>query len=158
MDELKDQFSMLDLEHSKTLSRLEVLTNVNSSLEADRKNLMDHVTVLLSQYHELLTQTIDDKEHFHEEEKMLCERVNNLARQKEKLEEKIMDSYKNMSTPNKKKSSLGDQWLAKSLKLMTKNFKRPSNATSTAMMNNATSKVNNNNDQDHDSCSSGSSR
>ena len=34
---------------------------------------MSHVTVLLSQYHELLTQTIDDKEHFHEEEKVFYE-------------------------------------------------------------------------------------
>ena len=42
-------------------------------MEEDRKNLMSHVTVLLSQYHELLTQTIDDKEHFHEEEKVFYE-------------------------------------------------------------------------------------
>ena len=64
---------MVDVEHSKTLNRVEVLSQVNSSLEEDRKNLMSHVTVLLSQYHELLTQTIDDKEHFHEEEKVFYE-------------------------------------------------------------------------------------
>ena len=64
---------MIDVEHSKTLNRVEVLSQVNSSLEEDRKNLMSHVTVLLSQYHELLTQTIDDKEHFHEEEKVFYE-------------------------------------------------------------------------------------
>jgi len=68
---------------------------------------MSHVTVLLSQYHELLTQTIDDKEHFHEEEKNFYEKMNNLSRQKEKLEEKIMDTYKNMNTPKAKKSGLG---------------------------------------------------
>ena len=81
---------------------------------------MSHVTVLLSQYHELLTQTIDDKEHFHEEEKSFYEKMNNLSRQKEKLEEKIMDTYKNMNTPKAKKSGLGDQFLAKSIKIMTR--------------------------------------
>ena len=94
---------MSDVEHSKVLNRVEVLSQVNSSLEEDRKNLMSHVTVLLSQYHELLTQTIDDKEHFHEEEKYYTDRMNNLSRQKEKLEEKIMEQYKRMenSTPKK---------------------------------------------------------
>ncbi len=119
--ETKDQLHMIDVEHAKTVNKIEVLTGVNSRLEEDRKNMMSHVTVLLSQYHELLTQTIDDKEHFHEEEKNFYEKMNNLSRQKEKLEEKIMDTYKNMNTPKAKKSGLGDhQWLAKSLKMMTK--------------------------------------
>ena len=49
--------------------------------------------------------------------------MNNLSRQKEKLEEKIMDTYKNMSTPKTKKSGLGDQ-IAKSIKMMSKIGKR----------------------------------
>ena len=73
LGEAKDQLQMVDVEHSKTLNRVEVLGQVNSSLEEDRKNLMSHVSVLLSQYHELLTQTIDDKEHFHVEEKLFYE-------------------------------------------------------------------------------------
>ena len=129
LDEANAQLQMLDVEHSKTLNKVEVLSQVNSSLEEDRKNLMSHVTLLLSQYHELLTQTIDDKEHFHEEEKLFYERMNNLSRQKEKLEEKIMESYKNMNTPKAKKSGLGDQWLAKSLKMMSKIGKKSSTST-----------------------------
>ena len=60
--------------------------------------------MLLAQYQDLLNQTLDDKEHFHEEEKFFTDRVNNLHRQKEKLEEKIMEQYKRMesATPNKK--------------------------------------------------------
>merc|ERR1712223_465896 len=127
LGEAKDQLQMSDVEHSKVLNRVEVLSQVNSSLEEDRKNLMSHVTVLLSQYHELLTQTIDDKEHFHEEEKVFYEKMNNLSRQKEKLEEKIMDTYKNMNTPKAKKSGLGDQ-IAKSLKMMSKIGKRSGQA------------------------------
>ena len=49
--------------------------------------------------------------------------MNNLSRQKEKLEEKIMDTYKNMNTPKAKKSGLGDQ-IAKSIKMMSKIGKR----------------------------------
>lgn len=64
---------------------------------------ISQVSLLLSQYHELLTQTLDDKEHFHEEEKVYTDKMNNLYRQKEKLEEKIMEQYKKMeNTPPKK--------------------------------------------------------
>ena len=59
--------------------------------------------MLLSQYHELLTQTMEDKEHFHEEEKYYSDRMNNLSRQKEKLEEKIMEQYKRMENTTPKK-------------------------------------------------------
>ena len=59
------------------------------------------VSLLLSQYHELLTQTMEDKEHFHEEEKYYSDRMNNLSRQKEKLEEKIMEQYKRMENPTR---------------------------------------------------------
>lgn len=45
---------------------------VNSGLEEDRRSLMDHVTLLLSQYHELLTQSMEDKEHYHTEEKLFA--------------------------------------------------------------------------------------
>lgn len=126
--EAKDQLQMMDVEQSKTMNRCEVLSQVNTSLEDDRKNLMSHVSLLLSQYHELLTQTMDDKEHFHEEEKNFNERMNNLSRQKEKLEEKIMDTYKHMITPNRKKSSIGDHLIARSLKMMTKLGKRSNGA------------------------------
>jgi len=92
---------------------------MNNSLEEDRRSLMSQVSMLLQQYHDLLTQTLDDKEAFHEEEKVRAnalrlldlfvhwqaytDRMNHLHRQKEKLEEKIMEQYKKMenSTPKK---------------------------------------------------------
>ena len=55
---------------------------------------------------------MDDKEHFHEEEKYFTDRMNNLSRQKEKLEEKIMEQYKKMdnSTPKKYVGNMVNIW------------------------------------------------
>ena len=103
LHETKSQMQTLDVEHSKALNRCEVLAQMNLSLEEDRKNLMSQVSILLTQYHDLLTQTLDDKEHFHEEERVFTDRMNNLARQKEKLEEKIMEQYRKMENSPQKK-------------------------------------------------------
>lgn len=43
---------------------------MNSGLDNDRRSLMDHITLLFSQYHELLTHSLEDKEHYHMEEKI----------------------------------------------------------------------------------------
>ncbi|XP_037940477.1 girdin-like [Teleopsis dalmanni] len=99
-----DQVKMLEIEYSKAIQRCEMLLQMNSDLDTDRKTLMDNVSQLLSQYHELLSHSLEDKQHFHEEEKSYTERVHNLSRQKEKLEEKIMEHYKKSeSTVPKKK-------------------------------------------------------
>merc|ERR1712020_359333 len=107
LGDVKDQMTIIDVEHTKALNRCEVLAQLNMSLEDDRKSLMSQVSLLLSQYHELLTQTMEDKEHFHEEEKYYSDRMNNLSRQKEKLEEKIMEQYKRMENPTPKKIGFG---------------------------------------------------
>ena len=58
----KEQMTLLDVENTKITNRCEVLHQLNLSLEEDRKSLMSQVSLLLSQYHDLLTQTLDDKE------------------------------------------------------------------------------------------------
>lgn len=79
---------------------------MNQSLDSDRRTLMDHVSQLLSQYHELLTHSLEDKQHFHTEEKMFTDKVNDLKRQKEKLEEKIMEHYKKLDSCSPKKKPM----------------------------------------------------
>lgn len=47
-----------------------MLHHTNTCLEDDRKSLMDQVSLLFSQYHELLTHALEDKEYYHSEEKV----------------------------------------------------------------------------------------
>ncbi|XP_059095121.1 girdin-like isoform X2 [Tigriopus californicus] len=113
LDETRSQLTQVDVEYSKAMNRCEVLTKINNSLEDDRKGLMEQFSMLLSQYQELLTQTLNDKEHFHEEEKFYTDKMNHLSRQKEKLEEKIMEQYKRMDNSPQKKMGLGGTFVQK---------------------------------------------
>lgn len=83
-----------------------MLLQMNHSLDADRRTLMDHVSQLLSQYHELLTHSLEDKQHYHTEEKLFTDKVNDLKRQKEKLEEKIMEHYRKLDSCSPKKKPM----------------------------------------------------
>lgn len=84
-----------------------MLLQMNTGLEEDRRSLMEHVSQLLSQYQELLNHSLEDKEQYHLEEKMYTDKLNNLHRQKEKLEEKIMEHYRRMESCSTKKRSFG---------------------------------------------------
>ncbi|XP_063362436.1 protein Daple [Cydia amplana] len=97
----------MELEISKTNQHCEMLVQMNKSLDADRRSLMDHVSQLLTQYHELLAHSLKDKQHYHEEEKMFADKVNALCRQKEKLEEKIMEHYKKLDNCTTKRRGFG---------------------------------------------------
>jgi len=107
LGDAREQTTILDVENTKVANRCEVLHQLNLSLEEDRKSLMSQVSLLLSQYHDLLTQTLDDKEHYHVEEREYSDKMNNLRRQKEKLEEKIMEQYKKMENTTPKKKGIG---------------------------------------------------
>ncbi|XP_037079352.1 girdin-like [Pollicipes pollicipes] len=103
----RDHINGLEVEISKLSNRCEVLTQLNTALEEDRRSLMGQVTVLLTQYHDLLSATLEEKDHFHEEERHLADKLNNLRRQKEKLEEKIMEQYRRMDNYTPKKRGFG---------------------------------------------------
>lgn len=100
-----DRITSLEVQLSKLSNQCDMLSQMKVGLEEDRRSLMEHVSLLLGQYHELLTHSLEDKEHYHTEEKLFRDKVNNLCRQKEKLEEKIMEHYRRLdSCPAKKKS------------------------------------------------------
>ncbi|KAK3851153.1 hypothetical protein Pcinc_042174 [Petrolisthes cinctipes] len=103
----KCQLLLLDVEVSKLTNKCQVLQTLNLTLEEDRRSLMSQVSLLLTQYHDLLTQTLEDKQHFHQEEKNFTDKLNNLRRGKEKLEEKIMEQYRRMDNSPAKKKGFG---------------------------------------------------
>ena len=43
LGDVKDQMTIIDVEHTKALNRCEVLAQLNMSLEDDRKSLMSQV-------------------------------------------------------------------------------------------------------------------
>ncbi|XP_062559689.1 girdin [Armigeres subalbatus] len=108
-----EQITNLEIEYTKMNQRCEMLMQMNSSLDIDRRTLMDHVSQLLAQYHELLAHSLEDKQHYHDEEKSFTDRVNNLHRQKEKLEEKIMEHYRKLDSCSPKKKPFGLNFVKK---------------------------------------------
>uniref|UniRef100_A0AAR5PBE8 HOOK N-terminal domain-containing protein n=1 Tax=Dendroctonus ponderosae TaxID=77166 RepID=A0AAR5PBE8_DENPD len=102
-----DVVAGLHLENAKLRQQCDILLEMNQSLGSDRRSLMDHVSQLLAQYHSLLTHSLEDQQQFHLEEKQYTEKVNNLCRQKEKLEEKIMEHYRKLDNASAKKKGFG---------------------------------------------------
>lgn len=98
-----EQTTSLEIEMSKTQQERDMLLQMNTTLDTDRRTLMEHVAQILAQYHELLTHSLEDKQHYHDEEKLYTDKVNNLHRQKEKLEEKIMEHYRKLDSCSPKK-------------------------------------------------------
>ncbi len=98
-----EQIKSYEIEYANCSNRCEMLVQINTTLDVDRRKLMDHVSQILTQYQELLTHSLDDKQHFHDEEKQFTDKVNHLHRQKEKLEEKIMEHYKKLESCSPKK-------------------------------------------------------
>ncbi|CAD7003608.1 unnamed protein product [Ceratitis capitata] len=94
VDSRSDLVRAIETDTTYYAQQCEILLQTNVHLDIDRKTLMENVSQLLSQYHELLSHSLEDKQHFREEEKSYTERLHNLSRQKEKLEEKIMEHYK----------------------------------------------------------------
>uniref|UniRef100_A0A5S6R2L6 HOOK N-terminal domain-containing protein n=1 Tax=Trichuris muris TaxID=70415 RepID=A0A5S6R2L6_TRIMR len=102
LENAEDHKRRLELECIKLEHKAETLDRLNATLLEERQALTRQLDGLLAQNHEVLSKALKDKEHFHSEEKELQEKVNQLKRQKEKLEEKIMEHYKIMESPKRK--------------------------------------------------------
>lgn len=102
-----EQCSDLKIEVNNLNERCDMLLEMNSGLDNDRRSLMEHISSLFAQYHELLTHSLQDKEHYHMEEKLFADKVNHLYRQKEKLEDKIMEHYRQLNSCTTKKKGFG---------------------------------------------------
>lgn len=99
-----ERIAVLETEYASVNQRCEMLYSMNTRLDNEKRAEREQYSNLLNQYNQLMADSLDDTKHFHENEKMYMEKINELQRLKEKLEEKILAFYGkgNNSTPSKK--------------------------------------------------------
>uniref|UniRef100_A0A671MRQ2 Protein Daple-like n=1 Tax=Sinocyclocheilus anshuiensis TaxID=1608454 RepID=A0A671MRQ2_9TELE len=116
-DQLKEQHQGLDISMTKLDNHCELLTRLKGNLEEENHHLLSQIQMLSQQNQTLLERTMESKELYHEEQKQYIDKLNSLRRQKEKLEEKIMDQYKFYDpTPKKSRHWAGAKAIAKFIK------------------------------------------
>uniref|UniRef100_A0A665TQJ7 Protein Daple-like n=1 Tax=Echeneis naucrates TaxID=173247 RepID=A0A665TQJ7_ECHNA len=115
-DSLMEQHQSLDLTMTKLDNHVELLSRLKGNLEEENHHLLSQINLLSQQNHTLLERSMESKELYHQEQKLYIDKLNALRRQKEKLEEKIMDQYKFYDPTPKKSQWSGAKALAKLIK------------------------------------------
>ncbi|XP_038570145.1 girdin-like isoform X4 [Micropterus salmoides] len=118
---LKKEFQQLDITSTKLSNQCELLSQLKTNLEEENRHLLNQIETLMLQNRTLLEQTMESKDLFHVEERQYIDKLNDLRRQKEKLEEKIMDQYKfyEPSPPRRR-----GNWITLKLKKLIKSSSR----------------------------------
>ncbi|KAL7404929.1 hypothetical protein ABVT39_021243 [Epinephelus coioides] len=118
---LKKEFQQLDITSTKLTNQCELLSQLKGNLEEENRHLLSQIETLMLQNRTLLEQTMESKDLFHVEERQYIDKLNDLRRQKEKLEEKIMDQYKfyEPSPPRRR-----GNWITLKLKKLIKSNSR----------------------------------
>uniref|UniRef100_A0A3B5B0G6 Girdin-like n=1 Tax=Stegastes partitus TaxID=144197 RepID=A0A3B5B0G6_9TELE len=118
---LKKEFQQLDIASTKLTNQCELLSQLKGNLEEENRHLLGQIETLMLQNRTLLDQTMESKDLFHVEERQYIDKLNDLRRQKEKLEEKIMDQYKfyEPSPPRRR-----GNWITLKLKKLMKSSSR----------------------------------
>uniref|UniRef100_A0A4W6C299 Coiled-coil domain containing 88Aa n=1 Tax=Lates calcarifer TaxID=8187 RepID=A0A4W6C299_LATCA len=118
---LKKEFQQLDIASTKLNNQCELLSQLKGNLEEENRHLLSQIETLMLQNRTLLEQTMESKDLFHVEERQYIDKLNDLRRQKEKLEEKIMDQYKfyEPSPPRRR-----GNWITLKLKKLIKSSSR----------------------------------
>ncbi|XP_076001814.1 girdin-like [Genypterus blacodes] len=91
---LKKQYQQVDITSTKLTNRCELLSQLKHTMEEENRHLLGQIQTLMLQNRTLLEQTMESKDLYHVEQRQYIDKLNDLRRQKEKLEEKIMDQYK----------------------------------------------------------------
>ncbi|XP_056605620.1 girdin isoform X2 [Triplophysa dalaica] len=121
LSRLKEQNQQLDITTIKLSNQCELLTQLKGNLEEENRHLLDQIHSLMLQNRTLLDQTMESKDLFYVEQRQYIDKLNELRRQKEKLEEKIMDQYKfyDPSPPRRQKN-----WISLKMKKLMKTRSR----------------------------------
>ncbi|KAI6072096.1 Girdin isoform X6 [Aix galericulata] len=117
---LREQYQQLDITSTKLNNQCELLSQLKGNLEEENRHLLDQIQTLMLQNRTLLEQNMESKDLFHVEQRQYIDKLNELRRQKEKLEEKIMDQYKfyEPSPPRRR-----GNWIALKMKKLIKSKK-----------------------------------
>ncbi|XP_072189778.1 girdin isoform X5 [Excalfactoria chinensis] len=91
---LREEYQLLDIKSTKISNQCELLSQLKGNMEEENRHLLDQIQTLMLQNRALLEQNMESKDLFHVEQRQYIDKLNELRRQKEKLEEKIMDQYK----------------------------------------------------------------
>ncbi|XP_054635893.1 girdin-like isoform X1 [Dunckerocampus dactyliophorus] len=118
---LKKEYQQLDITSTKLTNQCELLSQLKGNLEEENHHLLSQIDTLMLQNRALLEQTMESKDLFHIEERQYIDKLNDLRRQKEKLEEKIMDQYRfyEPSPPRRR-----GNWITLKLKKLIKSNSR----------------------------------
>uniref|UniRef100_A0A674EMK4 Girdin-like n=1 Tax=Salmo trutta TaxID=8032 RepID=A0A674EMK4_SALTR len=120
-NKLREQYQQLDITNTKLTNQCELLSQLKGNLEEENRHLLDQIQTLMLQNRTLLEQTMESKDLFHVEQRQHIDKLNELRRQKEKLEEKIMDQYKfyDPSPPRRR-----GNWIALKMRKLMKSRSR----------------------------------
>ncbi|TGZ71361.1 hypothetical protein CRM22_002679 [Opisthorchis felineus] len=91
----------LQINLAELRSRVQIVTEANNRLEGENRSLMLQLQGLVGQNQELLTSTLETCGKRVTEERALRERLLSLQRQKQHLEDRLMDQYRSISEPKK---------------------------------------------------------
>ncbi|CAG2101544.1 unnamed protein product [Medioppia subpectinata] len=83
--ECRDRMALLDVEVSKLANYCEMVALTNNSIESHRKRLINNISNLLTQYHDVLTEIGGDSE------KLISDKMHDLTAKKEKLDKMIKE-------------------------------------------------------------------
>ncbi|KAL1005856.1 hypothetical protein UPYG_G00064820 [Umbra pygmaea] len=119
--QLKEQYQQMDITSTKLTNQCELLSQLKGNLEEENRHLLDQIQTLMLQNRTLLEQTMESKDLFHVEQRQYMDKLNELRRQKEKLEEKIMDQYKFYDpSPTRRRGN----WITMKMKKLIKSRSR----------------------------------
>ncbi|CAF2969885.1 unnamed protein product [Rotaria sp. Silwood2] len=90
------KYTNINAEYANLITKYEFLEQQTERTEEEKSQLIEQLHNLVQQNQNVLTQALSNKDLFHEEARSYLEQLHSLMRQKELLEMKIMEQYKNM--------------------------------------------------------------
>ncbi|XP_058015851.1 coiled-coil domain-containing protein 88B [Ahaetulla prasina] len=115
---LKEQNQQLDTALGRLSTQCELLVQLKGKQEEENRHLLLEIQLLSRENRQLLERSMENREHFQEEQRQYQDKLGELRREKQKLVEKIMDQYRVLepAIPRGKKSN----WIAGKIRRLMK--------------------------------------